>query len=79
MKPWLQGKVSSCRLAKMYDFDDLESLLEDPKCAKCGLPAENRCSLCKNEWYCSRPCQVKSWSAHKPICELVRPKIAEAQ
>lgn len=40
------------RLAKVYDFEDFESLLEDPKCAKCGDTAANRCSGCKNEWYC---------------------------
>lgn len=58
-------------LAKMYNLDQLDSLLEDPKCAQCGHMASQRCSRCKNEWYCSRPCQVKCWKTHKPICDLL--------
>ncbi|KAI8927968.1 hypothetical protein BC831DRAFT_450433 [Entophlyctis helioformis] len=59
------------RLARMYDFDGLESLVEPPKCSKCGKPATQRCSRCQSEWYCSRPCQVKSWQAHKSVCEIL--------
>lgn len=36
-----------------------EGALEDPKCSKCGALASKRCSRCKNEWYCSRECQVR--------------------
>jgi hypothetical protein len=64
--------INGVRLAKIYDIDGFEALLDDPKCAKCGTAATNRCSLCKNEWYCSRPCQVKCWPDHKSICELLR-------
>lgn len=60
------------RLSKLYELDELDDLLEDPKCGKCGSFATQRCSLCKLEWYCGRPCQVKAWSQHKPICELTR-------
>ena len=35
-----------------------EAAMGDPKCAKCGEVATKRCSRCKNEWYCSRECQV---------------------
>ncbi|KAJ3293674.1 Zinc finger MYND domain-containing protein 10 [Rhizoclosmatium sp. JEL0117] len=58
-------------MAAMYDLDNLDSLLEDPKCGKCGRLAENRCSKCKSEWYCSRKCQVEAWKIHKPICEVL--------
>lgn len=40
------------RLAKMYDIENIQDLLEDPKCGKCGLAAAQRCSICKQEWYC---------------------------
>jgi zinc finger MYND domain-containing protein 10 len=60
------------RLARMYDFDGVEELIQEPKCGNCGLPADQRCSLCKSEWYCGRSCQVKAWKNHKPICELLR-------
>ena len=64
-------QATAQRLAQMYNFDDLEALLDDPKCAKCGNVASQRCSRCKNEWYCSRPCQVGSWKAHKGVCDVL--------
>ncbi|OUM68035.1 hypothetical protein PIROE2DRAFT_4318 [Piromyces sp. E2] len=59
------------KLAGMYNIDQFDPLIETPKCAKCGKPADKRCSKCKNEWYCSRECQVRSWPTHKKICSLV--------
>jgi len=59
------------RLMEWYNTFDVESFLEDPKCAKCGAPAEKRCSRCKNEWYCSRECQVGAWEGHKLVCDVV--------
>jgi len=59
------------KLAGMYNIDQFDPLIDTPKCAKCGKPADKRCSKCKNEWYCSRECQVRSWPAHKKICSLV--------
>jgi len=49
------------RLAEWYNTFDVDNFLDDPKCAKCGACAEKRCSRCKNEWYCSRECQVAAW------------------
>jgi hypothetical protein len=60
------------RLSRMYDLATVEELIDDPKCGACGQPADQRCSLCKSEWYCGRQCQVKSWKQHKPICEILR-------
>lgn len=45
-------RVDMMRLAKIYDFEGIEDLLDAPKCAKCGVPATQRCSRCKTEWYC---------------------------
>jgi len=59
------------KLSGMYNIDQFDPLIETPKCAKCGKPADKRCSRCKNEWYCSRECQVRSWQTHKKICNLV--------
>merc|ERR1719446_460372 len=58
-------------LAEWYNSFDIDGCLEDPKCAKCGQPAEKRCSRCKNEWYCSRECQVAAWEGHKAVCDIV--------
>ncbi|XP_068701854.1 zinc finger MYND domain-containing protein 10-like [Montipora foliosa] len=58
--------------ADTYNLDMLEELVsEPPKCATCGQSATKRCSRCQTEWYCSRECQVKHWSKHKPACNLV--------
>jgi hypothetical protein len=58
-------------LSDLYNLDTLEALLpDDPKCANCGVTAVQRCSRCKNEWYCGRACQVKNWKLHKSICDL---------
>jgi hypothetical protein len=59
-------------LLKLYTDDVYEDFMEDPKCAECGKPAEQRCSACKNSWYCSRDCQLRQWKAHKPLCELFK-------
>lgn len=39
-------------------------------CHACGKTAEKlqRCSQCKNRFYCSRECQLKDWPSHKPLC-----------
>merc|ERR1711959_673086 len=70
-------KAEVKRLAEWYNSFDVETFLEDPKCAKCGAPAEKRCSRCKNEWYCGRECQVAAWEGHKPVCDIVCRDIAE--
>ena len=58
-------------LLKLYSSDVYEQFLEDPKCAECGEAAQQRCSKCKNEWYCSRECQLKRWKQHKDICKVL--------
>ena len=40
-------------------------------CSQCGKEASKRCGRCGTEWYCSRACQVGSWKAHKPVCDIV--------
>lgn len=58
--------------ANTYNIESLEGLISDPpKCAFCSESATKRCSRCQNEWYCGRECQVKHWSKHKKLCNLV--------
>ncbi|KAI8822901.1 uncharacterized protein EV422DRAFT_618631 [Fimicolochytrium jonesii] len=67
-------------LAETYTHPTLSTLLPDtPKCANPGCPnrsthptATQRCSRCKSEWYCSRPCQVENWKVHKTVCDMLK-------
>ena len=58
------------KVMKLYSSDVFEQFLEEAKCAECGKPATNRCSRCKNQWYCSRDCQLRQWKGHKAMCDL---------
>jgi len=44
------------RIMKLYSSDVFEQFMDEPKCAECGKNATQRCSRCKNQWYCSREC-----------------------
>ncbi|CAJ1345428.1 unnamed protein product [Effrenium voratum] len=40
-------------------------------CASCYAKAAEKCSKCKQRWYCSQECQVKDWHlGHKGDCGL---------
>ena len=58
-------------ISEIYNFDNLEYFMDDPKCANCGKDASNRCSRCKNEWYCGKDCQKICWRIHKEICKKI--------
>eukprot|EP00158_Paraphelidium_tribonemae_P002384 Partr_v1_DN25320_c0_g1_i2_m21540 putative zinc finger, MYND-type containing 10 len=71
-------KVLMTKLSSVYDMDNIDDILPGvPVCAACGLEAASRCSRCKNEWYCGRECQVKSWKDHKSICDVLAVSIRE--
>jgi hypothetical protein len=60
------------RLSAVYDLNMLDEVMpDDPRCGSCGSIAAQRCSRCRNEWYCGRACQVKAWKEHKPLCDVV--------
>ena len=46
------------RMQGLYDYNILEGLMDGFKCANCHKEALKRCSKCKQEFYCSRECQV---------------------
>ncbi|XP_020278605.1 zinc finger MYND domain-containing protein 10 isoform X2 [Pseudomyrmex gracilis] len=57
-------------LSDIYDLEKLDRL-ETKKCSLCQKVSKNRCSKCKETWYCSRQCQVKDWEKHKDICNMI--------
>ncbi|ORZ40548.1 hypothetical protein BCR44DRAFT_121088 [Catenaria anguillulae PL171] len=67
------NRTFAMHLAHAYEGNVLEALLEvQPKCSVCGVDADQRCSQCRSEWYCSRKCQVKAWKRyHKDVCALL--------
>jgi len=67
-----QAKEDMDRLMKLYTDEVFEEFMEDPKCSECGKPATQRCSKCKQAWYCSRDCQLRHWKAHKAVCALFK-------
>ncbi|NWX94341.1 ZMY10 protein, partial [Nothoprocta pentlandii] len=65
-------RVQAHRWAQTYSLDMMEVLVPDkPRCRTCGAEAAKRCSRCRNEWYCSRPCQLQHWHKHKAACKLL--------
>lgn len=44
--------------------------VQAPTCALCKAVADQRCSRCSLEWYCSRECQVRHWKSHQPLCDV---------
>ncbi|NXQ85529.1 ZMY10 protein, partial [Nyctibius grandis] len=65
-------KLQAHRWAQTYSLDMMEALAPDkPRCRVCGVEAAKRCSRCRNEWYCTRACQVQHWQKHKAACNLM--------
>uniref|UniRef100_A0A8C2Y7I3 Zinc finger MYND domain-containing protein 10 n=1 Tax=Coturnix japonica TaxID=93934 RepID=A0A8C2Y7I3_COTJA len=65
-------KFQARRWAQTYSLDMLEALAPDkPRCRVCGVEAAKRCSRCRNEWYCTRACQVQHWQKHRTACDLL--------
>ncbi|XP_052534725.1 GATOR complex protein NPRL2 isoform X2 [Tympanuchus pallidicinctus] len=65
-------KLQARRWAQTYSLDVLEALAPDkPRCRVCGVEAAKRCSRCRNEWYCTRACQVQHWQKHRTACDLL--------
>ncbi|KAM9226912.1 zinc finger MYND domain-containing protein 10 isoform 2-T4 [Leptosomus discolor] len=65
-------KLQAQRWAQTYTLDMMEALAPDkPRCRVCGAEAAKQCSRCRNEWYCTRACQVQHWQKHKAACKLM--------
>ena len=43
-------------------------------CNNCGKITQNKCSGCKEIFYCSRKCQTDKWKSHKNVCLLLSNK-----
>merc|ERR1711943_116691 len=56
-------------LGNMFTIPDE---LTAPTCVVCHADAEQRCSRCHTEWYCSRKCQVSDWKRHEYLHSHLR-------
>ncbi|KAE9392954.1 hypothetical protein BT96DRAFT_887634 [Gymnopus androsaceus JB14] len=53
----------------------------DPTCRRLEEQAAQwqKCSGCKEEWYCSRACQKSHWPSHKEICKRKQEEYRDRQ
>ena len=47
-------------------------------CPMCKKVAENKCTACKEVFYCSRECQKKHWKTHKIECKSLPYKVIKS-
>jgi len=69
-------KEDLLRMQSIYNYSIIDGLLDGFKCGHCQKEATKRCSKCKQEFYCSRECQVTHWKEHKKVC---KPIVQEAK
>lgn len=72
-------KEEMSEIMKLYNSNVYDDFMEEPKCAGCGEAATQRCSRCKEEWYCGRECQLKRWKQHKEMCGFICNQLKEAE
>ena len=48
-----------------------KSMLKHKTCKKCGIESHQKCSVCRQTYYCSSDCQLSDWKSHKLLCEPV--------
>ena len=48
-----------------------KSMLKHKTCKKCGIESRQKCSVCRQTYYCSSDCQLSDWKSHKLLCEPV--------
>ena len=66
-------------LVNMYNFDDMDTLLEEPKCSQCGTMATQRCSRCKNEWYCGYVLCVLRYINWAALMKWIQPSLSSQE
>lgn len=64
-------KESEDELRALGQMFTMPEDLTAPICVVCRAEAEQRCSRCHTEWYCSRQCQVQDWKRHKGLCTVI--------
>jgi len=64
-------KESEDELRALGQMFTMPEDLTAPVCVVCHAEAEQRCSRCHTEWYCSRQCQVQDWKRHKGLCTVI--------
>jgi len=73
MRTMLQGPTVQNQGMLRFGSDQFKESMRG--CAHCGdrVKALQRCSRCREVWYCGRECQVAGWkSGHKKVCKVVK-------
>jgi len=72
--------IAHAKALRLFDLDVEPEKVKPRTCSGCFRLTLNpkRCSRCKEACYCSRACQIASWSLHKNECFNASPTLSDA-
>jgi hypothetical protein len=80
LRDYLEQTMSNTRLEYIQDnMETLTKIFEERQedvqvqdwCSECSEKAKKKCSICFQEMYCSKSCQISHWNEHKKICHYM--------
>jgi len=81
IKRFPEMKIKTCAASGQIKghFDYLKQEKSPPQCAHCQKHDMNlqRCSRCRQVFYCNTQCQKQHWHQHKPTCTIHLHKVCD--
>ena len=80
LRDYFEQTMSNARLEYIQDnMETLTKIFEERQedvrvqdwCSGCSEKAKKKCSICFQEMYCSKSCQISHWNEHKKICHYM--------